>query len=143
MSSEQAKKRAQALTQKALAEAEKETYKIDRSLKGKHIVTKSEIAAKRKEEKRIEKEMRRSSEKPAFLVSLAGISEKVLHIIVTLFTIAIVVNILFIWQIYKAVSAGGWLAIFHTKYTLYMLAYFALLFILKKVYYFLYTYAND
>lgn len=87
--------------------------------------------------------MRRSSEKPAFLVSLAGIFEKVLHIIVTLFTMAIVVNILFIWQIYKAVSAGGWLAIFHTKYTLYMLAYFALLFILKKVYYFLYTYAND
>lgn len=140
MSSEQAKKRAHELTQKALAEAEKETYKIDRSLKGKHIVTKSEIAAKRKAEKRIEKEMRRSSEKPAFLVSLAGISEKLLHIVVTLYTMAIVVNILFFWQIYKAVSAGGWQAVFHSKYTLFVLAYFALLFILKKVYFALYSF---
>lgn len=143
MSSEQAKKRAHELTQKALAEAEKETYKIDRSLKGKHIVTKSEIAAKRKAEKRIEKEMRRSSDKPAFLVALAGIFEKFLHIIVTLYTMAIVVNVLFVWQIYKAVSAGGWQAVFHSRYTLFVLAYFALLFILKKVYFAIYMYAND
>nr|CRY94719.1 hypothetical protein [uncultured prokaryote] len=143
MSREQAEKRAQEMIQKALAEAEKGTYKIDRSLQGKHIVTKYEIAEKKKEEKRIAKEMRRSAYKPAFLVSLAGIFEKILHTIVTLFTMAIVVNILFVWQIYKAVSAGGWLAIFHTKYTLYMLAYFALLFILNRVYYQLYLYAHD
>lgn len=143
MSSEQAKKRAHELTQKALAEAEKETYKIDRSLKGKHIVTKSEKAAKKKEEKRIEKEMRRSSDKPAFLVALAGIFEKFLHIIVTLYTMAIVVNVLFVWQIYKAVSAGGWQAVFHSRYTLFVLAYFALLFTLKKVYFALYMYANE
>ena len=128
---------------KALAEAENETFKIDRSLQGKHIVTKSEKAAKKKEEKRIENEMRRSSDKPAFLVLIAGIFEKFLHIIVTLYTMAIVVNILFVWQIYKAVSAGGWQAVFHSKYTLFVLAYFALLFILKKVYFALYTYAND
>lgn len=143
MSSEQAKKRAHELTQKALAEAEKETFKIDRSLQGKHIVTKSEKAAKKKEEKRIEKEMRRSSDKPDFLVLIAGIFEKFLHIIVTLYTMAIVVNILFLWQIYKAVSAGGWQSVFHSKYTLFVLAYFALLFILKKVYFALYTYANE
>ena len=118
MSEEQARQRAQELTKKALAEAEKETFKIDRSLQGKHIVTKSEKAEKKKEEKRIEKEMRRSSDKPAFLVALAGIFEKFLHIIVTLYTMAIVVNVLFLWQIYKAVSAVGWQAIFHTKYTL-------------------------
>ena len=104
---------------------------------------KSEKAAKKKEEKRIENEMRRSSDKPAFLVLIAGIFEKFLHIIVTLYTMAIVVNILFVWQIYKAVSAGGWQAVFHSKYTLFVLAYFALLFILKKVYFALYTYAND
>jgi uncharacterized membrane protein YheB (UPF0754 family) len=55
MSEEQARQRAQELTKKALAEAENETFKIDRSLQGKHIVTKSEKAAKKKEEKRIEK----------------------------------------------------------------------------------------
>lgn len=143
MSEEQARQRAQELTKKALAEAEKETFKIDRSLQGKHIVTKSEKVEKKKEEKRIEKEMRRSADKPTFLVSLAGIFEKFLHIIVTLYTMAIVVNVLFLWQIYKAVSVGGWQAIFHSKYTLFVLAYFALLFILKKVYYILYTYAND
>lgn len=142
MSEEQARQRAQELTKKALAEAENETFKIDRSLQGKHIVTKSEKAAKKKEEKRIENEMRRSSDKPAFLVLIAGIFEKFLHIIVTLYTMAIVVNILFVWQIYKAVSAGGWQAVFHSKYTLFVLAYFALLFILKKVYFALYTYAS-
>ena len=73
MSEEQARQRAQELTKKALAEAENETFKIDRSLQGKHIVTKSEKAAKKKEEKRIENEMRRSSDKPAFLVLIAGI----------------------------------------------------------------------
>lgn len=41
MSEEQARQRAQELTKKALAEAENETFKIDRSLQGKHIVTKS------------------------------------------------------------------------------------------------------
>lgn len=50
MSEEQARQRAQELTKKALAEAENETFKIDRSLQGKHIVTKSEKAAKKKEE---------------------------------------------------------------------------------------------
>lgn len=45
MSEEQARQRAQKLTKKALAEAEKETFKIDRSLQGKHIVTKSEQVA--------------------------------------------------------------------------------------------------
>lgn len=143
MSEEQARQRAQELTKKALAEAEKETFKIDRSLQGKHIVTKSEKAEKKKEEKRIEKEMRRSSDKPAFLVALAGIFEKFLHIIVTLYTMAIVVNVLFLWQIYKAVSAVGWQAIFHTKYTLFVLAYIVFLFILKKIYFALYIYANE
>lgn len=98
MSEEQARQRAQELTKKALAEAENETFKIDRSLQGKHIVTKSEKAAKKKEEKRIENEMRRSSDKPAFLVLIAGIFEKFLHIIVTLYTMAIVVNILFVFS---------------------------------------------
>lgn len=143
MSEEQARQRAQELTKKALAEAENETFKIDRSLQGKHIVTKSEKAAKKKEEKRIEKEMRRSSDKPAFLVAIAGIFEKLLHIIVTLYTMAGVANLLFIWQIYKAVSAVGWQAIFHTKYTLFVLAYIVFLFILKKIYFALYIYANE
>lgn len=102
MSEEQARQRAQKLTKKALAEAEKETFKIDRSLQGKHIVTKSEKAAKKKEEKRIEKEMRRSSDKPAFIVLIAGIFEKFLHIIVTLYTMAIVVNILFLEPVKKS-----------------------------------------
>lgn len=38
MSEEQARQRAQELTKKALAEAENETFKIDRSLQGKHKV---------------------------------------------------------------------------------------------------------
>lgn len=143
MSEEQARQRAQELTKKALAEAEKETFKIDRSLQGKHIVTRSEKAEKKKEEKRIEKEMRRSAYKPTFLVAIAGIFEKLLHIIVTLYTMAGVANLLFIWQIYKAVSAVGWQAIFHTKYTLFVLAYIVFLFILKKIYFALHIYANE
>lgn len=121
--------------------------KIDISYYENNPIIKAEKAKKekqkRKEFKQIEREMRRSAIKPAFLVLLAGILEKFLHIIVTLYTMAIVVNILFVWQIYKAVSAGGWQAVFHSKYTLFVLAYFALLFILKKVYFALYTYANE
>lgn len=143
MSSETARQRAQELTQKALSEADKETYKIDSSLRGKHIETKSEKAAKEKEYRRIEKEMRGSREKPSILVSMAGVLEKVLHTIVTLFTMAIVINIFFGWQIYKTVSAGGWQSIFQTKYTLFILLYFVFLFVLKKVYLSLYKYANE
>lgn len=143
MSSETARQRAQELTQKALSEADKETYKIDRSLRGKHIETKSEKAAKEKEYRRIEKEMSGSREKPSILVSMAGVLEKVLHTIVTLFTMAIVINIFFGWQIYKTVSAGGWQSIFQTKYTLFILLYFVFLFVLKKVYLSLYKYANE
>lgn len=121
--------------------------KIDISYYENNPIIKAEKAKKekqkRKEFKQIEREMRRSAIKPAFLVLLAGILEKFLHIIVTLYTMAMVVNLLFIWEIYKAVSAGGWQAVFHSKYTLFVLAYFALLFILKKVYYALYTYANE
>ena len=128
------------LTIKALAEAE-ETFKIDRSLQGKHIVTKSEIAAKKKRKSGLK---RKCVEVPtsAFLVS-GWHFEKFLHIIVTLYTMAIVVNILFVWQIYKAVSVWRCESGFHSKYTLFVLAYFALLFILKKVYFALYTYANE
>lgn len=143
MSNETARQRAQELTRKALLEADKETYKVDRSLRGKHIETKSEKAAKEKEYRRIEKEMRASREKPSILVSVAGVLEKFMHIIVTLFTMAIVINIFFGWQIYKTVSAGGWQSIFQTTYTLFILIYFVLLFILKKVYYSLYKYANE
>lgn len=99
---------------------------------------------RKKELRKADKEFERSFKcKPSFLVSLSGFLEKILHIIVTLFTIVIVVNALFIWQIYKAVSAAGWQGIFKTKYTLYVVLYFVLLFILKKVYYYLYKYAHD
>lgn len=121
--------------------------KIDISYYENNPIIKAEKAKKekqkRKEFKQIEREMRRSAIKPAFLVLLAGILEKFLHIIVTLYTMAMVVNLLFIWEIYKAVSAGGWQAVFHSKYTLFVLAYFALLFILNKIYFALYMYANE
>lgn len=121
--------------------------KIDISYYENNPIIKAEKAKKekqkRKEFKQIEREMRRSAIKPAFLVLLAGILEKFLHIIVTLYTMAMVVNLLFIWEIYKAVSAGGWQAVFHSKYTLFVLAYFALLFILNKIYFALYIYANE
>lgn len=121
--------------------------KIDISYYENNPIIKAEKAKKekqkRKEFKQIEREMRRSAIKPAFLVLLASILEKFLHIIVTLYTMAMVVNLLFIWEIYKAVSAGGWQAVFHSKYTLFVLAYFALLFILNKIYFALYMYANE
>ena len=121
--------------------------KIDISYYENNPIIKAEKAKKekqkRKEFKQIERERRRSAIKPAFLVLLAGILEKFLHIIVTLYTMAMVVNLLFIWEIYKAVSAGGWQAVFHSKYTLFVLAYFALLFILNKIYFALYMYANE
>lgn len=98
--------------------------------------------ARKRESKRIEKEMRRNRSKPVVLVSLAGGFSKILHIIVTLYTMAMVVNVFFIWQIYKAVSAAGWLAIFKTEYSLYVVVYFALFFILKAVYFQLHKYAN-
>jgi len=97
----------------------------------------------KKERRKADKEFERSSkDKPSFLVSFAGILEKVLHNVVTLYSMAGLINALFIWQIYKVVSAAGWQGIFQTKYTLYVVLYFVLLFILKKVYYYLYKYAN-
>ena len=75
--------------------------------------------ARKRESKRTKKEMRRNISKPVALVSLAGFFSKILHIIVTLYAMAMVVNIFFIWQIYKAVLAAGWLAIFKTEYSLY------------------------
>ena len=98
--------------------------------------------ARKRESKGMEKEMRRNLSKPVVLVSLAGVFSKILHIIVTLYTMAMVVNLFFIWQIYKAVSAAGWLSIFKTEYSLYVVIYFALFFILKAVYFQLHKYAN-
>lgn len=121
MSEEQARQRAQELTKKALAEAENETFKIDRSLQGKHIVTKSEKAAKKKEEKRIEKEMHRSSDKPAFLVLIAGIFEKFLHIIVTLYTEKIYNFHDFAPFLFLLINNLFHLFIIHKLYNLYML----------------------
>ena len=90
----------------------------------------------------IKKEMHHNLSKPVALVSIAGVFSKILHIIVTLYTMAIVVNLFFIWQIYKAVSAAGWLAIFKTEYSLYIAVYFVLFFVLKAVYFQLHKYAN-
>lgn len=98
--------------------------------------------ARKRESKGIKKEMRRNLSKPPLLVSLAGIFSKILHIIVTLYTMAIVVNLFFIWQVYKAVSAAGWLAIFKTEYSLYIAVYFVLFFALKALYFQLHKYAN-
>ena len=98
--------------------------------------------ARKRESKGMKKEMSRNLSKPVVLVSLAGGFSKILHIIVTLYTMAMVVNLFFIWQIYKAVSAAGWLSIFKTEYSLYVVIYFALFFILKAVYFQLHKYAN-
>lgn len=98
--------------------------------------------AKKRESKGIKKEMHHNLSKPVALVSIAGVFSKILHIIVTLYTMAIVVNLFFIWQIYKAVSAAGWLAIFKTEYSLYIAVYFVLFFVLKAVYFQLHKYAN-
>lgn len=111
----------------------------DEKRQAQKYIDEKDAKIKRKEEKQIEKEMRN---KPDILVSLAGVFSKMFHIIVTVYTMAIVVNALFIWQIYKVVSAVGWQGILQTKYTLYVVLYFVLLFILKKVYYYLYKYAN-
>lgn len=104
--------------------------------------TKISEEARKRESKGIKKEMRRNLSKPVALVSFAGVFSKILHIIVTLYTMAIVVNLFFIWQIYKAVSAAGWLAIFKTEYSLYIVVYFALFFALKALYFQLYKYSN-
>lgn len=98
--------------------------------------------ARKRESKGMKKEMRRNLSKPVVLVSLAGVFSKILHIIVTLYTMAMVVNLFFIWQIYKAISAAGWLSIFKTEYSLYVIIYFALFFVLKAVYFQLHKYAN-
>ena len=98
--------------------------------------------ARKRESKRTKKEMRRNISKPVALVSLAGFFSKILHIIVTLYAMAMVVNIFFIWQIYKAVLAAGWLAIFKTEYSLYIIIYFAFFFALKALHFQLHKYAN-
>lgn len=96
-----------------------------------------------KMERRHNKREKYDFEKPAFLVSISGIFAKVFHIIVTLYTMAIVVNAFFIWQIYKACAASGVHGLIETTYPLYIAVYFIGLFVLKKVYYLLYRYAND
>jgi hypothetical protein len=142
---ERAKKRAQDIGRKALLEAEKDliptmSYSEKKAAES-QIKTYNE-KLNRKERKRTEKEMRHNLSKPIILVSLAGVFSKILHIIVTIYTMAMVVNLFFIWQIYKAISAVGWLSIFKTEYSLYVVIYFAFFFILKAVYFQLHKYAN-
>lgn len=95
-----------------------------------------------KENKRIEKELHHNRPKPAFLIYIADMLSKLFHIIVTLYAMAGIVLLLFGWQVYKAVSANGWQAVFQTKYTLYIVAYFVIYFVLKTIYFSLYKYAN-
>ena len=98
--------------------------------------------AHKAEYKRIEKEMRRSRSKPPVLVGLSGFFAKILHTIVALLGMGMFVFIYFIWQIYKAVSAADWTAIFKTQYSLYIVVYLAVFFAVKAIYYQLYKYAN-
>lgn len=142
---ERAKKRAQDIGKKALSEAEKDlmhTMSYSEKKAAETQIKAYNEKLHRKERKRTEKEMRHNLSKPVVLVPLAGAFSKILHIIVTLYTMAMVVNLFFIWQIYKAVSAAGWLSIFKTEYSLYVVIYFALFFILKAVYFQLHKYAN-
>lgn len=97
----------------------------------------------KKERKKADKAFQRSlKSKNRFLVSVAGFLSKILHVIVALIGTASVINIFFIWQIYKAVSAGGWTAIFQSEYSLYVVIYLAVFFAVKALYYQLYKYAN-
>lgn len=109
--------------------------------KAKNQIAKVNTKIHCKENKAFERELRKR-DKPTILISICGFLEKFLHIIVTIYTMAIVVNAVFIWEIYKVCSVSGWQGIFQTKYTLFVLAYFVLLLILKKVYFELYRYAN-
>ena len=146
MSEDSAKEKARQITQKALAEVDKDLIKpmsYAERQRAQELINKENEKIHRKENKRLEKEMRDSMKnKPAFLVSCAGVLEKLFHTVVTLYSMAGLINIFFCWQIYKIVSAVGWKGIIQTKYSLYILIYFVLLFILKQVYYALYKYAH-
>lgn len=132
-------------------EIEANQIKIDPSIAGKtyeelmeehpELQTREYKRQKRKEEREWRRDMR---DKPDFLVFLAGLLQKVFHIALTLYSMAGILMVpLFGWQVYKAFSSAGWQAIFHTKYTLYLVAYFVIMFLIKTVYYALYKYAND
>jgi hypothetical protein len=79
---------------------------------------------------------------PAVLVWLAKPLSYVMIWVMTLYTLAVVVVFFSAWQIYKLVSADGWQAILHTKYSLYIIGYFVIYFILKKINAAVYAYAH-
>lgn len=96
--------------------------------------------AKKKEEKEWEKQLK---DKPEFLMLLARFFYKVIHFLHFIYSLCGLSNLYFAWKIYKVCSVAGWLGIVQTKYTLYIVAYFAIWVIVDKLNFKLYLYGND
>lgn len=98
----------------------------------------------RKEKKKEEREWKKQlKDKPEFLMLLARFFYKVIHFLHFIYSLCGLSNLYFAWKIYKVCSVAGWLGIVQTKYTLYIVLYFAFWFIVSKLNFKLYLYGND
>lgn len=98
----------------------------------------------RKEKKKEEREWKKQlKDKPEFLMLLARFFYKVIHFLHFIYSLCGLSNLYFAWKIYKVCSVAGWLGIVQTKYTLYIVLYFAIWFIVSKLNFKLYLYGND
>lgn len=97
----------------------------------------------KKELRQIEKGL---NEKPksAILQSIAkGISSLIDKIVPLVGMVGIPLIIYWGVKIYKIVAASEWQQIFHTRYSLFIVSYVAVYFILERISYTLYRYGND
>lgn len=136
---EELERNAQEFVKSVLAEADKELL-FDVSKIGYAEPTKAELRQQKKEQREREKLLR---DKPRFLVFIADILQKIMCLVMTLYTVAGLSVFYFAWQIYKVCKVSGWHGLIETKYTLYIVAYAVVFALLKAVYFALYKYAND
>lgn len=135
MSNEPLKQSTQERVNQVMADIDKELIKpmsYSEQQQAKSKINRVNTKIHYKENKKMEREIR-GREQPEFLVTIGSILEKPLHFILTIYKMAILVNALFVWQIYKVCAVSGWQGIFQTKYTLYIIAYFVLMLVLDKL----------
>lgn len=104
----------------------------------KRIVEKSkrdnrEIERLRKKIDGYDKKREREQNTPPAMIAIAKIFSKIMPVLLTVYSIIGLINLYWIYQIYKLVKVSGWHGFIEAPYSLYMVVYFAILFIAYKV----------
>lgn len=93
----------------------------------------------RKYNKRFDKSFKH---KNSVLLFLSKVFTSIFTILCVLWTIAGLANIYFVYQIYKVCQVSGWHGIIETKWSLYIVAYIIIYYVLKQAHYRLYKYSR-